>query len=144
MKMMGLDIGSSKIGIAIADEEVRIAIPFLVLERDNDEEIIHIISNLIKEYEIFCVIIGFPKTLQGDIGTQAKKVLSFVNELQNVIKEEIILWDERYTTLEAKKRLRRFYKRRKIKTIIDANAAAVILQSYIDWKYSSLKNGDDK
>ncbi len=142
--MMGLDIGSSKIGIAIADEEVRIAIPFLVLERDDDEETIHIISNLIKEYEIFCVIIGFPKTLQGNIGAQAKKVLSFVNELQNVIKEEIILWDERYTTLEAKKRLRRFYKRSKVKTIIDANAAAVILQSYIDWKYSSLKNGDDK
>jgi len=140
---MGLDIGSSKIGIAIADEEVRVAIPFLVLERDNDEATIHILSNLIKEYEVFCVIIGFPKTLQGDIGTQAKKVLFFVDELQNVVEAEIILWDERYTTLEAKKRLRRFYKRSKIKTIIDANAAALILQSYMDWKYSSSKNGDD-
>lgn len=137
MKLIGLDIGDSKIGIAIADEEVNIAIPFLVIERHNDDEIIQILSNLVKEYDVSCIIVGVPKTLQGNIGIQARKVLSFVSKLQDNIKEEIILWDERYTTLEAKKRLRKLYRRSKIRTIIDANAAALILQSYIDWKFSS-------
>jgi len=75
-----------------------------------------------------------PKKLDGEIGEQAEKVQLFINELQERIKIEVIFWDERLTTVEASKKLKELYRRKKIKKIIDASAAMLILQSYLDYE----------
>lgn len=131
MKIMALDVGDSKIGIAVADCEVRIAVPMQVIDK-RAGDVFDAICNIIKSQSIKTLIVGFPKKLDGEIGEQAEKVISFVEELKQKISVEVILWDERLTTVEAHKRLKGLYRRSKIRQIIDASAAMLILQSYLD------------
>ncbi len=134
MKIMALDVGDNRIGLAIADYELRIAVPFNVIEKRRSD-FFEYLNNVIKEHDIGKLIVGFPKMLDSEVGEQAEKVIAFVEELKKRIEIEIVLWDERYTTVEAHKILKKLYKRRKIREVIDANAAMLILQSYLDCEY---------
>jgi len=130
---MALDVGDNRIGIAVADKEVKIAIPLGVLEKKNCD-VVEEIRRIINEQEVEKLVVGLPKKLDGEIGEQAEKVQLFINELQERIKIEVIFWDERLTTVEASKKLKELYRRKKIKKIIDASAAMLILQSYLDYE----------
>ncbi|OGF65214.1 MAG: hypothetical protein A2Y62_17810 [Candidatus Fischerbacteria bacterium RBG_13_37_8] len=132
MKIMALDVGSNRIGVALADDDIRVAVPLQVLEKKDGDNIIQQVIQLIHQHRAEKLIVGFPKKLNGEIGNQAEKVIAFVDELKNNLAIEIVLWDERFTTVEATKRLRGLYKSKRIKQIVDASAAALILQSYID------------
>ena len=133
MWIMALDVGDNRIGIAVADKEVKIAIPLGVLEKKNCD-VVEEIRRIINEQEVEKLVVGLPKKLDGEIGEQAEKVQLFINELQERIKIEVIFWDERLTTVEASKKLKELYRRKKIKKIIDASAAMLILQSYLDYE----------
>jgi putative Holliday junction resolvase len=133
MRIMALDVGDNRIGIAVADKEVKIAIPLGVLEKKNCD-VVEEIRRIINEQEVEKLVVGLPKKLDGEIGEQAEKVQLFINELQERIKIEVIFWDERLTTVEASKKLKELYRRKKIKKIIDASAAMLILQSYLDYE----------
>jgi putative pre-16S rRNA nuclease len=137
MRIMALDFGSHRIGVALADDEIRIATPRQVIERKDDEQLIIEIAACIKEFKVEKILVGLPKTLRGELGIQAGKVQEFVDLLKKHFTIEIILWDERYSTVEATRRLKEHYKARKIKKVIDASAAALILQSYLDQSQES-------
>lgn len=133
MKIMALDVGDRKIGIAVADCEVKIAVPLQVIDK-RDSDVFGTICKIVKSQNIEKLIVGFPKKLDGEIGEQAVKVISFIKQLKQMVSVEIILWDERFTTVEAHKRLKGLYRRSKIRKMIDASAAMLILQSYLDCK----------
>jgi putative Holliday junction resolvase len=94
------------------------------------------LKKIIKKYEgVNEIVVGLPKTMAGEIGVQARKVLEFVEALKNNFKININTWDERLTTVEAEKTLiSAGLSREKRKKVIDKSAAAYILQSYLDSK----------
>lgn len=135
MRIMGIDFGEKRIGVAISDPLGITAQGIAVLGKGPSFEAdIKEINKLIKKYEgVDEIVIGLPKTLRGEIGTQARKVLEFVDALKNKFKIQISTWDERLTSVEAEKTLiSAGLSREKRRKVIDKSAAAYILQSYLD------------
>lgn len=127
MKIMGMDIGEKRIGIAITDKEKMFPIPHSVLNNDRyfDQDLEKILEN----NDIEKIVVGMPYTLRGEIGKQGEKVIDFVN--RNIMNKgiEIIYQDERFTS---KVPLKNSLDRKKIKEQIDKFSAALILQNYLD------------
>lgn len=130
---MGLDVGERRIGIAIADELGLIASPLAIVERrsgDLDE-----IRSLAMARNVDRLVVGLPTGLSGREGPQAAAVRTFAAELADAIGDNVAIsfWDERLTTMVAERALReRGPRRGKGKERVDAIAAAVILQGYLD------------
>ncbi len=135
MKILGLDLGSKTLGIAISDA--------LGLTAQGVETFVftehqyHLALNRVKEIaqkeKIDRIVLGYPKNMNGTIGERAKVAEEFAKNLGNSLNIKVILWDERMTTLEAEKILiDANISRQKRKKIIDKMAAVVILQSYLN------------
>ena len=133
MRVLGLDLGSKTIGVAISDEFGWTAQALEVIQRKGMIRDIERIKQLIKEYQIGDIVIGLPKNMNGKEGEQAKKVQRFLEELQTKVNLPIKTWDERLSTVMAEKTLLEGdLSRAKRKKIIDKAAAQVILQGYLD------------
>ncbi|MEA3494146.1 MAG: Holliday junction resolvase RuvX [Candidatus Margulisiibacteriota bacterium] len=134
MRKLGIDYGEKRIGIAVSDPLGIAAQPVEVIE--NSDQVIERLSDIVSRYEqVDEIIVGLPKTLKGEVGIAAEKVLKFVEELKKVVKIPIVTWDERMTTAAAEKNLiAAGLSRGKRKKVIDKSAAAYILQSYLDVK----------
>lgn len=134
MRILGLDIGDKRIGIALSDELALTAQALEVVERKGKEgKELEYLQSLVDRYGVRTVVVGLPKNLDGSLGPQGKKVLAYVAELQRNLPVSVVLWDERLTTVEAQKHLiRGDASRRRRKKVIDKIAAALILQSYLD------------
>ena len=142
MRIMGLDIGDKRIGVAISDSEQILASPLSAVEGDDDERKIEAILEILEKYQIQKIIAGLPYSLNGSIGKQAEKVKSFIEKLSVRTRINIELRDERLSTVAVNRMFSESgLKRSKRKEQRDAAAAAFILQGYLD----SLKiNTDDK
>jgi len=135
MRILGLDIGDKRIGIAISDEMGWTAQGLKTISRDKDE--ISEIKEIIEGYEVKEVIIGLPKNMDGSIGPQGEKVIAFVERLKANISLPILLWDERLSTVSAEKTLLKAdLSRRKRKALRDRLSAQFILQGYLDRGHS--------
>ena len=133
MRNLGLDIGDKRIGVAISDPEQILASPLATIVRDDDDKAIDAIIVLVNKYDVRKIIIGFPYSLNGNVGKQASKVQAFVDELSNRTKTDIELRDERLSTVAVDRLLMEAgMKSRKRKEQRDAAAAAYILQGYLD------------
>lgn len=133
MRAMGLDVGDKTIGVAVSDLLGLTAQGVETIRRTNKKADYARIGELIKEKEVSKIIVGLPKNMNGTIGPQGEKVLEFVEGLKNRFKVEIILWDERLTTVAAERSLiEADMRRKKRKTVIDMVAATYILQGYLD------------
>lgn len=133
MRSMGLDVGDKTIGIAVSDLLGLTAQGVETIRRTNKKADYARIGELIKEKEVNKIVVGLPKNMNGTLGPQGEKVLEFVEGLKNRFKVEIILWDERLTTVAAERTLIQGDVRRdKRKTVIDMVAATYILQGYLD------------
>ncbi len=130
MRSLGLDIGDARIGVAISDPEGILASTFSVIERKDDSLAIKAIVDIIKQQEVGHIVVGLPRSLDGRLGWQVTKVREFVQRLSRFTKVPVDYRDERLTTVMAR-RLKRL-SGKKGKTGDDAQAAAVILQSYLD------------
>jgi putative Holliday junction resolvase len=129
MRIMGLDAGEKRMGVAVSDPLGYIAQGISVVKRDDIEELKKIVSN----YDIERIIVGLPKHMDGSIGEQGNKVLAFIEDLKKEIDLPILTWDERLTTKEAEGvLLKANLSRAKRKKVIDKLAAVLILQSYLD------------
>ncbi|ADL68778.1 Holliday junction resolvase YqgF [Thermoanaerobacterium thermosaccharolyticum DSM 571] len=140
MRTIGLDVGDKTIGVAISDPSGLIAQGIKTIKRSNlDDDILEIkrIANSFKAEEI---VVGFPKNMNGTIGSQGQKVINFVEVLKKEINLPIMLWDERLTTVEASRMLIEGadMRRDKRKKVIDKLAATIILQGYLDHKRKSI------
>jgi len=135
MRIMGLDVGDKKIGVALSDSMGWTAQGYSVIERKDLKGTLCKIKKIIEKNDVAQVIIGLPKNMNGSIGPQGEKILKFAEELGNIINNniEIKLWDERLTTIEAEKTLiEADLSRKKRKQVVDKLAAVLILQNYLD------------
>lgn len=133
MRIMGLDIGEKRIGVALSDELRYTAQGKTVVERKGQDKDITTIKDLMATERVSAVVVGLPKNMDGSLGESAEKVLSFVRALEESLSICVILWDERWTTLEATRvLLEADLTRRKRRKVIDKVAAVLILQGYLD------------
>ena len=132
-RLMGLDIGDKKIGVALSDPTEVLATPLTTIIRVTDDIALGEINRLAKKHDISRIIIGLPYSLDGSIGKQAEKVLFFTKLIEKETGIEIAMQDERLTSVSADQKLREAGKKgRKLKSGMDAAAASVILQAYLD------------
>ena len=133
MRILGLDVGDSRIGVAISDPVEIIATPLTVITRDDDNIAIAAIGQLVGQYDVKRIVIGLPYSLDGSIGRQANKVKDFVDKLSQSTSARIELRDERLSTVAAERLLRGAgNKKARRRSYLDAAAAAFILQGYLD------------
>ncbi len=130
MKVLGIDFGTKRIGLAIGDEELKIVVPKGVIK--NNSQTLKKIKEIVKEYSIGKIVIGLPLTPSGKEGQRAKLVREFSQKLKEELEDvEIIFWDERYTTEEANRRLEHLPPKKR-KEVIDSLSAQIILEEYLD------------
>jgi putative holliday junction resolvase len=133
MRILGLDIGDSRIGVAISDPVEIIATPLTVITRDDDNAALSAIMQLVGQYDVKRIVVGLPYSLDGSLGRQASKVKDFVDKLSQNTSAGIELWDERLSTVAVERLLRGAgNKKARERSRLDAAAAAFILQGYLD------------
>ncbi|GAE88172.1 Holliday junction resolvase RuvX [Acetivibrio straminisolvens] len=135
MRIMGIDYGDSRIGIAISDPFGWTAQALETINWKADIEVpIKRISELVEEYGVKTVIIGFPKNMDGTVGARGEKTIEFIDLLKQRVKGiEVIKWDERLTTVAANRTMHEMgVKKSKKKLVVDQIAAVYILQGYLD------------
>jgi putative Holliday junction resolvase len=138
MRILALDVGDSRIGVAMSDPEQIIASPLTVIARDEDSSAIEAIIRLVGQYDVKRIVVGLPYSLDGSMGRQADKVKDFVDKLSRRINTGIDLWDERLSTVAAERLISEAGNKKARRSRRDDAAAAYILQGYLD----SLKVGD--
>jgi putative Holliday junction resolvase len=133
MRIMGLDIGSHTIGIAISDELGITAQGLKTITRKSKEKDFEEISNIINQFEIGKIVVGLPRNMNGSLGSQAEMVLQWIKNLKEKIHLPVVTWDERLSTVEASRvLLEADLSRKKRKKAIDKLAAVIILQTYMN------------
>jgi len=128
---MGLDIGDSRIGIALSDPLGILATPLKIIKRTDDAEALGEISEIVREKGVGLIIAGIPLNMDGTPGPQAEKTESFIAALRSQVDIPVEYRDERLSTVTAKELLGETRKTGR-DTRYDAAAAAVILQSYLN------------
>lgn len=136
MRIMGLDYGTKTVGVAISDALGLTAQGIETITRKEENKLRRTcarIEELIKEYKVEKIVLGFPKHMNNDIGERAEKSLEFKEILERRTGLEVIMWDERLTTISAERTLMESGVRREDrKKYIDKIAAVFILQGYLD------------
>lgn len=131
MRLMGLDLGERRIGVAVSDPSRVLARGIEVIECRSLEKNLEAIARLAEEYEVEAIVVGFPRRLNGTAGEEAKKAEAFAAQIEAHVGLGVILWDERLSTVRAARALAEGGKRKR-RLGIDAVAAVVILQDYLD------------
>ncbi len=133
MRIMGLDVGDKYIGVALSDPLGMFAQPLSVITREGDERTMEILQEIISTSQVSKIVFGLPKNMNGSIGPQAEKVLSFIEMLKQTIDIPFLPWDERLSSKAAENAmLEAGVSRGKRKQMVDKIAAALILQGYLD------------
>ena len=136
MRIMGLDYGSKTVGVAISDALGITAQGIETFERKEEinlRQTLARIEELVKEYEVEKIVLGFPKNMNNTIGERAEKSLELKEKLERRTGLPVIMWDERLTTVEAERTLIESKVRRENrKKYVDKIAAVFILQGYLD------------
>ena len=133
MRYLGLDLGTKTLGISMSDKTNTLVSPYKVLrfEFEDYESILDEVDNIIKDYDIWKVVLGFPKNMDGSIGFAGERSLKF-KELLNKREIDVILFDERLTTKMAEWIIHQNNEKVKnTKKKIDSIAASIILEEYL-------------
>jgi len=141
-RIVGIDFGTARFGIAISDESKILArvLTTLKAEKKSEETLLKLLKEL-EPYSIDEIVIGLPLHMNGKHGFLADEVKHFADLLKAKVSIPIAIWDERLTTVQAERSLKEFGMRRKKRSkIIDSVTAVIILQSYLD--HLSFKSGD--
>ncbi|WP_130182990.1 Holliday junction resolvase RuvX [Blautia producta] len=138
MRIMGLDYGSKTIGVAISDPLGLTAQGIEIIRREDENKLrksLRRIEELISEYQVEEIVLGFPKNMNNTIGERAQKSLELKEMLERRCSLPVIMWDERLTTVEANRTLMESGVRRENRSkYVDMIAAVFILQGYLDAK----------
>ena len=132
MRILGLDHGSKRIGVAICDELGITAYGLTTIIRKNKKQVLAALAELIKKYDVEKIVIGYPIRLNGTKGIQCEKVDQFSKALEAVFSLPVIKWDETLTTKDAEEILfQANVRREKRKEVVDQLAASLILKGYL-------------
>ena len=133
-RLIGLDLGSKRIGVSICDEKQLIATPYKTIHKSKNNELIEELKNIIQENDVKAIIIGYPLNMDGSSGSSAQSVNDVSKNIDKELDVDVCLWDERLSTVGAFNLSSQLdvnvSKREKN---IDQNAAAFILQGAIDY-----------
>jgi putative Holliday junction resolvase len=137
VRALGLDVGERRVGIAISDPTGTVVRPLQTLIRGSREEDFAAIAALVAEHQVELVVVGQPLSLDGTEGPQARRIARYAQLLADQLTVPIVFYDERYTTAVAEEimlqsRSKRRRRQARSEGGLDAIAAAVILQSYLD------------
>ena len=139
-RILGIDFGTTRIGLSLSDPLQIIAQPYDTIS--NDRKSIAVLCGIIQSENVELVIVGLPLNLKGERGVKAQQVEDFIGELEKAADMEIVRWDERFTTSMAHQTLLRMGTKREERRIekgrVDAMAAAIMLQGFIDSRKRSL------
>jgi putative Holliday junction resolvase len=133
MRILALDHGTVRIGVALSDELGIIASPLEFIPADPLPQALQRLQSLIQEKQVGQIIVGMPRNMDGSYGPTAEKVRQFVAHLRETLTVPIRTWDERLTSAQANRLLIQGQVRRQDrKQVVDKMAAAILLQSYLD------------
>jgi len=137
VRVLGLDVGERRVGIAISDPTGTVVRPLEALVRGSREEDLAAISALVAEHDVGLVVVGQPLSLDGTKGPQARRTARYADMLAKGLSVPVVPWDERFSTVVAEEilgqsRSKKKRRRARAEGEVDAIAAAVILQSYLD------------
>ncbi|HCA78268.1 MAG TPA: Holliday junction resolvase RuvX [Bacteroidetes bacterium] len=139
-RILGIDFGTTRIGLSLSDPLQILAQPYDTLT--NDSHLIPRLAEIIKRQEVSLIVVGMPLNLKGEKGKKALEVDLFVGRLKENLGASVIVWDERFTTAMAHQTLRRMGTRKRERETnkgrVDAMAASLLLQSYLDSRKRSL------
>ncbi len=133
MRILGLDVGDRTIGVALSDPLGFTAQGITTIRRKTEQIDIQELQKICEEYGVEKIVSGLPKNMNGTLGPQSEKVVAFCDKLKEALNLEIIMWDERLTTVAAHRvMLEADLSRSKRKKLVDKIAATYILQGYLD------------
>jgi putative Holliday junction resolvase len=131
-RVLGIDFGEKRLGLALSDESRTLASPLAVYERKDLQSDLRFLRDLILRYQITEIVLGLPLNMDGSLGPKAQQVLEFKRALEESLKLTVHTFDERFTTAEAERALLEAnMSRRQRKAKRDALAAVLILQGYL-------------
>ena len=135
MKIMGIDFGDSRTGLALCDKSEFLASPLCVIQEKDFEICAKKVAEQAKEQKAEFLVIGYPKNMNNTIGERAEKCQAFAELLHQLTGLDYALWDERCTTVSAHQYLNTTNTRgKKRKAVVDAVAAVIILESYLGYR----------
>lgn len=135
MRIMGIDYGTRRIGVAISDPSCTMAHPLDTVQVKGDGSHMEQIEKIVRDYEVGKIVVGLPVNMDGSMGESARKVMGWAEALERSVDVPVELWDERLTTSEAHEFLIRLeVKGKKRRHIIDKIAASIMLQDYLEAK----------
>jgi putative holliday junction resolvase len=133
MRYLGLDLGRATIGLALADDVLRTARALETVRRTGDAADLAALRRVAEDYEVTAAVLGLPLNMDGTEGASAQLARAYAPKVEAALGVPVALFDERLSTFEAQGRLReRGLSARQQRAVIDAEAAAVILQGWLD------------
>lgn len=133
MRILALDHGTRRVGVAVSDELQMIAQPLEYIAPEPFADFLTRLKEILREKEASLILVGMPRNMDGSYGPAALKVQEFVAALKDAVAVPIKTWDERLTTVQAQKFLIQGGVRRDQRKLkVDKTAAAILLQSYLD------------
>ncbi|NMB21220.1 MAG: Holliday junction resolvase RuvX [Firmicutes bacterium] len=135
MRILGLDVGTKTIGVAVSDPMGWTAQGITVIRRSSKERDLEELQSLLDEYGVTKFVVGLPRRTDGSYGPEAEKIYEFGSELEREFGLPVEYWDERFSTVAAERiLLEGDVSRAKRRQVVDKVAATVILQAYLDRK----------
>ena len=137
MRYLGLDLGTTSLGVAISDKTNTLVSPLTLIKfkKEDYNDALNKLMEIIKDKNISKVVLGLPKNMDNSLGWRSTETIEFKKKLEKMLDKEVILEDERLTTKIAENMLIDFdLSRKKRKKVIDGVSAVIILQSYLDRK----------
>jgi putative holliday junction resolvase len=132
-RVLGLDLGDARIGVAISDPDRRVAVPIGTVHVGQPPGELKAVAALVADHDATAVVVGHPRSLSGAAGPRAQQAEAFADALRAMLTVPVELHDERLTTVEAERTLRDAgVTGRRRREVVDRSAAAIILQSYLD------------
>jgi putative Holliday junction resolvase len=139
LRLMGLDVGTKTIGVAVSDELGLTAQGIEVIRRQGKQDFDRLHS-LALQYQVGKIVVGLPKNMNGTIGERGEQCLTFGKYIEERLQIPVVFWDERLTTMAAERTLLAAdISRKKRKSVIDKMAAVLILQNYMDAQGGSFR-----
>ena len=132
-RLLGIDYGTVRIGLALSDPTGTLASPLSFLPNQSPQQVTQALSELIQTHQISALIIGLPRNMDGTYGPSAQKVRDFISQIQKDILLPITPIDERLTTAQASKQLMGIgLSQKQLRKKVDSSSACLILQQYLD------------
>ncbi|WP_195575972.1 Holliday junction resolvase RuvX [Paenibacillus sp. 1001270B_150601_E10] len=134
MRILGLDYGDRKIGVAVSDALGWTAQGLEVIVRTSEERDLKRLEQIVKDHEVEAIVLGLPKNMNGTVGPRGEISIAYAETLRQSLGLPVHLWDERLSTVSAERTLLEAdVSRKKRRQVVDKMAATIILQTYLDY-----------